>query len=57
MRIGIPREIKDGERRVGVVPDGVRALVADGHAVLLERAAGAAAGPTTATTCVRARRS
>jgi alanine dehydrogenase len=44
MRIGIPREIKDGERRVGVVPDGVRALAADGHAVLLERAAGAAAG-------------
>jgi alanine dehydrogenase len=44
MRIGVPREIKDGERRVGVVPDGVRALVADGHDVLIERAAGAAAG-------------
>jgi alanine dehydrogenase len=44
MRIGVPREIKDGERRVGVVPDGVRALVADGHDVLLQRAAGAAAG-------------
>ena len=44
MRIGVPREIKDGERRVGVVPDGVRALVADGHDVLVECAAGAAAG-------------
>jgi alanine dehydrogenase len=44
MQIGVPREIKDGERRVGVVPGGVRALVADGHDVLLEHAAGAAAG-------------
>ena len=44
MRIGVPREIKDGERRVGVVPDGVRQLVADGHEVLLQGAAGTAAG-------------
>ena len=44
MRIGVPREVKDGERRVGIVPDGVRALVGDGHVVLIERDAGRAAG-------------
>ena len=44
MRIGVPREIKDGERRVGAVPAGVRALVDDGHEVLVECGAGAAAG-------------
>ena len=44
MRIGIPREIKDGERRVGAVPDGVRSLVAAGHSVVVETAAGAASG-------------
>ena len=44
MRIGVPREVKDGERRVSVVPDGVRALVGDGHDVVVERDAGRAAG-------------
>ena len=44
MRVGVPREIKDGERRVGVTPAGVRALAADGHAVLVERGAGANVG-------------
>lgn len=44
MRIGLPREIKDGERRVGLLPDGVGTLVADGHAVAVERGAGAALG-------------
>ena len=44
MRIGIPRETKDGERRVGIVPDGARALVQAGHAVVVERDAGAASG-------------
>ena len=44
MRIGIPREIKDGERRVGVVPDGARSLVDAGHEVLVERDAGHASG-------------
>lgn len=32
MRIGVAREVKDGERRVAITPEGVRALVADGHA-------------------------
>lgn len=44
MRIGIPREIKDGERRVAIVPDGVRALAAAGHAIVVETRAGAASG-------------
>jgi alanine dehydrogenase len=44
MRIGVPREIKDMEFRVGVVPDGVRQLVARGHEVLVERGAGLGSG-------------
>ena len=44
MRIGIPRETKDGERRVGVVPEGARTLVAAGHSVVVETQAGAASG-------------
>lgn len=44
MRIGIPREIKDGERRVGMVPDGVRVLVTAGHRISIERGAGAGSG-------------
>lgn len=44
MRIGVPRETKDGERRVALVPDGVRALCGGGHAVVVERGAGAAVG-------------
>lgn len=44
MLIGIPREIKDHEYRVGATPDGVQALVAAGHAVRVEREAGARVG-------------
>ena len=44
MRIGVPREIKDGERRVGLLPDGARALADEGHDVLVERSAGLAVG-------------
>lgn len=44
MRIGVPRETKDGERRVGLVPDGVRRLVGDGHAVVVGAGAGTAVG-------------
>lgn len=44
MRIGMPRETKDGERRVAIVPDGVRVLVNAGHAVIVESDAGAASG-------------
>jgi alanine dehydrogenase len=44
MRIGIPRETKDGERRVAIVPDGARTLVQAGHDVVVEGGAGAASG-------------
>ncbi|MFO1398377.1 MAG: alanine dehydrogenase [Burkholderiales bacterium] len=44
MIVGIPRETKDGERRVGATPDGVRILVADGHRVRVGAGAGAAVG-------------
>lgn len=44
MRIGCPKEIKPQEHRVGLVPDSVRALVAAGHAVVMETGAGAGIG-------------
>src|SRR6201984_2090979 len=40
MRIGVPREIKAHEYRVGLVPAGVRELTAAGHEVLVETGAG-----------------
>ena len=44
MRIGVPKEIKVHEYRVGLVPAGVRELVAAGHQVLIETGAGAGIG-------------
>jgi alanine dehydrogenase len=44
MRIGVPREIKNHEYRVGLVPAGVRELVKAGHGVLVESSAGAGIG-------------
>lgn len=44
MRIGIPKEIKDHEYRVGVTPAGVSALKTRGHHVLVEAGAGARIG-------------
>jgi alanine dehydrogenase len=44
MRIGVPRETKDSEFRVGMVPDGVRQLTASGHEVLVEASAGLGSG-------------
>ena len=43
MRIGIPREIKDNENRVGLTAAGVHELVARGHEVLVEAGAGTGA--------------
>jgi alanine dehydrogenase len=40
MRVGVPREIKVHEYRVGLVPAGVRELVTAGHEVLVESSAG-----------------
>jgi alanine dehydrogenase len=44
MRIGVPREIKIHEYRVGLVPSAVRELTAQGHEVLVERGAGLGIG-------------
>jgi len=44
MLIGVPKEIKDHEFRVGVTPGGVHALVAAGHEVRVQSAAGGAIG-------------
>ncbi|MBM3734081.1 MAG: alanine dehydrogenase, partial [Acidimicrobiia bacterium] len=44
MRVGIPKEIKTDENRVGLVPGSVRELVHHGHAVLVETGAGTGIG-------------
>jgi alanine dehydrogenase len=44
MLIGIPREVKNRENRVAIVPGGVRQLVEFGHKVLVEKDAGSGAG-------------
>jgi alanine dehydrogenase len=44
MIIGVPREIKNNEARVGVTPAGVKALTEVGHTVLVETQAGALSG-------------
>ena len=45
MLVGIPKEIKNHEYRVGLTPAGVRELVVHGHEVLVETNAGQARGP------------
>ncbi len=40
MIVGIPKEIKDNEYRVGIVPAGVEELVGDGHEVIVQSGAG-----------------
>lgn len=42
MIIGVPKEVKDHETRVGLVPSGVAALVEQGHTVLVQKQAGEA---------------
>jgi alanine dehydrogenase len=44
MLVGVPREIKVGERRVALTPSGVAALRAGGASVLVERGAGLGSG-------------
>lgn len=44
MRIGIPKEIKNNEYRVGMVPAGVRTLRDSGHQVFVEKGAGVGSG-------------
>lgn len=44
MKIGLPKEIKDNEYRVGLTPAGVRALTDAGHNVFVETRAGEGSG-------------
>ena len=44
MIIGVPTETKEGENRVAVTPAGVRALVEEGHRVLVQSGAGVRSG-------------
>ena len=44
MRIGIPKEIKDNENRVGMTPAGVSELVSHGHEVYVQHNAGENSG-------------
>lgn len=44
MIVGLPKEIKDNEYRVGLTPAGVRALKDAGHQILVERDAGGGSG-------------
>ena len=48
MKVGVPKEIKTLEFRVGMVPAGVHELVHDGHEVIVETDAGAGIGMTDA---------
>lgn len=46
MKIGVPKEIKNNENRVGLVPGGVQQLIDDGHEVFIETNAGVGIGLT-----------
>ncbi|MDE6226571.1 MAG: alanine dehydrogenase [Muribaculaceae bacterium] len=44
MKIGIPKEIKNNENRVGATPAGVKELIAHGHEVFVQHTAGEGSG-------------
>jgi len=44
MKIGVPKEIKPQENRIGLTPESVKTLVSEGHEVLVENNAGFEAG-------------
>lgn len=44
MLIGVPKEIKNHEYRIGLTPSGVKELVMNGHQVMVEQSGGAAIG-------------
>ena len=44
MIVGIPKEIKEEEKRVAITPSGVAAFVTHGHKVLVEKGAGLGSG-------------
>jgi alanine dehydrogenase len=48
MIVGIPKEIKNNEYRVSMVPAGVRAMLEHGHRVIVQKSAGAGSGASDA---------
>ena len=44
MKIGVPKEIKPQENRIGLTPESVKSLVSNGHEVLIENNGGFEAG-------------
>src|SRR4051795_8235962 len=44
MIVGVPKEVKDNEYRVGLVPAGVKALTDAGHKVIVQKSAGDGSG-------------
>ena len=44
MLIGVPKEIKPQENRIGLTPESVKTLVSEGHEVLVENNGGFEAG-------------
>ena len=44
MKIGVPKEIKPQENRIGLTPDSVKTLISEGHEVLVENNGGFEAG-------------
>jgi alanine dehydrogenase len=44
MKIGLPKEIKNNENRVGLTPEAVRKLVQDGNQVFVQKGAGIGSG-------------
>lgn len=44
MKVGIPKEIKNNENRVGMTPSGVAELVKHGHQVMVQHTAGEGSG-------------
>ena len=40
MIIGVPKEIRDKEKRIALTPEGAKQLVSVGHKVLVERGGG-----------------
>ena len=44
MKIGVPKEIKPQENRIGLTPDSVKTLVLEGHEILVENNGGFESG-------------
>ena len=44
MKIGVPKEIKPQENRIGLTPESIKTLVSEGHEVIVENNGGFEAG-------------